>query len=570
MSALVQLAGQLVQEKDVEGEEGITVTITVSTEDGDTFTKRVTGELTFYGAAFDVIKAQLIDPPDGKLREVPLVIFEDCAEPFVEVFRGVVRGDTVSWCDGECWAKCNGVEKTEDTAAVDCLKSTLIFDNWNGFQGQAHPRMVYCDELRPDWLHHVVLIFGILLLLIVNALTPIVFVFSLLITVVNAILGIIPGGPDPIDFDGNDATSTIQEWAAMKQRLILNIIGCGRVHPSPLLRAYLGNVCGKCGLAFQSSILNNPASDYHDTVLWSAPVLKGTRSTSNLFIHENRPIFTGESLLKLLKPVFSARYGVKNGVLYFEREDKVPTAGTWVDPAQLKAQDRLHGTVCYKWRTESPAAFLTIGFSEDALDLTGNEARDQYKDVVEWNVPFNAVQKGEKVEQFRLGMLRNRRDGIGGDVLDDYRWWPDFTGPIDTHGAAMMLENGMGALPKLLTWDGNLSFGLVKRWNVPGYVKPLAENFNFPYHLGEFGTTPNTGYEPDALNLSLYGRFHAYRNPKVINERGLDFSFSFDYTAAELLALDPQATVPLSQGTGKYTEITINLTERSIIAAGTV
>lgn len=575
MSLRIELNGITVARNDVQGDRGITVTITMEGDDGEQ-KRSATGQLTFYGQAFAIIKSELIDPPDGKLRELPLLMYETCqGEADIEVFRGVLRGDTISWCEDGCSVNGRATEKTEDTAAIDCLKSTLIYDNHAGFLQQDHPRMVYCDELRPDWLHHLQLIHGITWLLSYNSVLPIVLVFATVINSINLVITAINAlgaDIDLIDFDGDPGTDHIQEWENLRQELIINILGCGRKHPSPLLRAYINNVCIKCGLTFQSSILNDPASDYYNTVYFSAPVKKGTYDDNLKFIYENRPLVTGDKLLTDLKPVFNAGKRVMDGVLHFERKDKLPQDGPWVDPQQLKAEGRLIGSVCYKWSTGNPFAFLQIGFSEDALDIPGNEANGLYRGIIEWNQPFNPMQKGEDAKLFRYGMLRCRRDGEGVDVLDDYEWWPDFTSYVNNEYAhVMMLSKGLAALPKLLIWNGNLNHGEVQRqYDRPGYVKPFDQNYNWPYHINEWNVAPNTPYEPNAANLALYGRFHAINNPKVLTDRGVDFDFTFSYTAAHLTSFGAYKTIPLPSpmGVGKMKSVTINLTERTILVAG--
>lgn len=578
MSLVVHLDGTPIPPEEIEGENGVSVTITAEDDDGETLVKKATGELTFYGNAWATIKAQLIDPPDGKLREVPVVFFDSCRTPYVEVFRGVIRGDTISWCSGECSVKAHAVEKTDDTTAMDCLKSTMIHDNHAGFQSQNHPRMTYCDERRPLSTHHAILGFGTLLVLMIDILTPIVAIFSFIVFVINTIIDAINAIPgidiDNIDFDGDDSTNTLEEWQNMRDRLVLEVIGCGRTHPSPLVRAYIGNVCAKCGLTFQSETLNNAGSDYYNTVLFSAPNEKGTRDPGTLWISQNEHNATGHTFLKALGAVFHGRHRVLDQVLYFDREDKLPGGGTWVDPQTLKAQGRLVGNVCFKWREDSPPALAHVQFSADALDIVGNEAKELYLAVVEWNDPLNGVQKGDQLIQFPFGMVRCRRDGEGSDILDSWRILPEFVDQINAHGDAIMLERGVAALPKLLVWDGaSIANGRVRRFNIPGYVKTFAENYNYPYHVTEFGTTPNTGYEPDEAGLALYGRFHAYRNPKVLSDRGLSWDFTFEkYTAEELMSVNPLAPIPLPDGlpSGRTMAITINLDKRTILVAGKV
>lgn len=578
----VILNGFEVAPKDVSGEPDIRTTITVEDEDGASLVKTVSGELTFYGTAYETIRDLLIIPAGGRLEEVPITLLETCSDPDWIAFEGTVRGDLVNWCEGVCSVRVTCVEKTVTSAAMDCLKSTLIFDNHSGFQQQAHPRMRYCDEIRPEWLHHVIMILAVFAMLVLDILTPVIFIVAAIVTVINIIISainVIPGvNVDPIDIDGNPNTNTFQEWQAIRGRILETLIGCGRAHPSPLVRSYLNNVCSKCGIAFQSSILNNPSADYWNMVLWAAQVEKGTRDDSVPYIYANRPIMSGEQLLDRLKVVFNARYGVRviGGVptLVFERRDQLQGNTVWVDPMALKADGRLIGELCYNYSSENPAAYLVIGFSEDGFDEPGNEAREYYKDIVEWNLPFNAVQKGDKQVQFQFGMLRNRRDGIGGDILDDYTWYPSLAGPINQYGHAMMVSRGIAMFPKLLIWNGNLVEGEVRRGYDPGqdggalFGKAPDKLYNFPLNVSEFNVPTNTAAAPDAPNVDLYGRFHAIEAPKVSGERGVDFEFEFEFNAADLINMDLFASVPLPIGTGRITSVTINHTQGTILVAG--
>lgn len=577
----VVLNGVNVDPKNVEGEGGINIVITVSDTETDTALKRASNELTFYGEGvgepFQVLKLALINAQNGRLAEVPVEFWWDCDGQSERVFKGVFRGAEASWCTGDCFIKCTAIEKTEDTKAADCMKSTLIGDNRNGFKQQAHPRMVYCDELKPDWLHHVILSASTGVVGILVTLYPIVAIFSTLIDITNALIDAINTlgfSIDNIDFDGNSQTTFLDEYTLWKDRLVDNIIGCGRVHPSPLLRDYINNVCTICGLNFSSTILNNPSSDYYNTVLFSAPVKKGTREDTDLYIDDNEPYKTGETLLQELGIVFNARKRIIGQTLYFERKDELPGASVWVDPAQLRAQGRLIDDVCFKWSSGDLPAFATYSYSEDALDIVGNEARHFYSEQIEWNSPPNDVQRGEKKTLFPFSMNRNRGDNIGSDILGDYAQFPFWTADIAQYPSVMLLERGLSAQPKLLVWDGNLSFGRVKRYDITGYEKNGDENFNYPYHLTEFNVTPNTGYASNAAGHALYARFHAINNPRVQQIRGVDFQFRFEFTMQHLQTMNPFAPVPVDPtdtGTiiqGETSTITINLSEGTILVAG--
>lgn len=562
------LNGVLLPADQYEGIGDITVTITRKDSDGKRNVKRATGEIRFYGAAYDTLKAALITPLDGKLQFVKAVLVEVCEGDEVVLVDGAVKGSEIDWCEDECHITASIVEHTEDSKAVDCIKSTLVYDDHAGFLSADHPRVVYCDEIRPEWLHHVILISSTILLLLFDILLPVVLVVYVIVTVINAIIDAINflgANIDPIDFDGDPNTDLIQEWTNLKNNLALTVIGCGRKHPSPLLREYIKNVCAKCGLQFVSSILNDAASDYFNTVYVNTPVKKGTRDNSLKYIWENRPVETLDTLLDDVKQVHNADWMVKNGQLLYEREDKLRGNGTWVVPADIKAQGRAEEGVCYEWDSDEPRAFASLSYTEDPMDEPGNEAKGFYSDIVEWNSPFSEMQRGEEQIILPFGMLRFRRDGIETDVLDAYRWYWNYTSAIDQHGNALLLSRGVAAYPKLLIWDGyDINFATVRQY--AGKALP----HNWPYQLNEDGVAANTGYEPDEPDMALYGRFHSIRNPRVTEGRGWKWRFQWTYLFSELQSMDLDALIPLSAGDGTIDEVTINPKDRTILATGTV
>lgn len=588
MAIRVVLNGEEVKPADIAGDPDAKTIYETEGDDGASLLKAVSGELTFYGRAWEIIRDNLITPVDGRLREIPFLLFDTCSDPDFQAFTGVVRGELIKWCHGECSARTTVLESTETSAAMDCLKSTLIYDNHSGFQTQAHPRMRYCDEIRPEWLHVVVLLLGQFAMLTLDLLTPVIYAVSAVVYALNQIIqvinDIVPGdGPlGTIDLDGDPNTNIFQEWQNIRSGIQETLIGCGRAHPSPLVRSYITNVCSKCGIAFQSSILNNANADYWNMVLWFAPVEKGTRDDSIPYLLDNTPNWSGEMLLDRLKQVFNGRYGIRmiGGVptLVFERRDQLQGTQVWVDYSQLLAADRITEPLCFNYSKEQPPAYLHIGYSEDGMDEPGNEARRFYRRIVEWNQPFNPVQTKSKEKQFQFGMLRNRRDGIGSDLLDSWVIYPSLTSAVNQYGHAMKVSRGIAQLPKLLIWNGNLVEGEVRRGYDPGqdggtaFGKPPSETYNFPLNVSTFNVPPNVAIAADAPNTDVYGRFHAIDNPKVLNERGIDWKFEFEYTQAHLETIDLFSTVPLPLWGGTYpgriSRVTINHTQGTILVAG--
>lgn len=525
------------------------VRVSTSKKDGDNkITKRFTNELTFMRAAYTYMKPILIDNPLGKNASCAVKIYDTCCKDddgnYFLVFEGVIRGDSIDWCIGDCFFTGQCLEHTEATKKIDCLKSTLITDNWNGIMTASHPRMTYCDELRPNWLHDVVIILGIIINIILLILTPIVAILSVIISTVCFLVDLFGGDcPDELE-DG-----ILDNFLEFKERLNESILGCGRQHPSPLVRTYISNVCDKCGIPWQSSILKNPASDYFNTVYLYAPSDKGTRDTTVKIIERNTPIHTGETFLQELTTPFNADFNVKSGVLYFERKDFFWNNPNWIEANNVP----LDGKVCLHWRDDDKVAFLNIKYTEDPVDKVANEARDFYREIVEWNSPFNDLQKGFKDVQIPYGPTRWRKDGIDRDVIGTYAGAPFFSGLIAQFDDAIIMASGNAFQARLLIWDGiSLTDSFVKKYSIAGYPLNSSQNYNYPYQLHEHNVIANTIYASNAPGQSIYARFHSIDNPKVSPDLGKDFDFQFQFDCEHLRTFDIFKNVGIYNDDGSY------------------
>lgn len=536
------------------------VSITHQKKDGENkSSKKFTKELTFFGDAYDHMKPILIDSPFGKNNFCSVKIYDTCCKDddgneFL-VFEGAVRGDTIDWCEGDCFFKGTCIEHTEATKKIDCLKTTLIWDNWNGFMSKAHPRMTYCDELRPNWLHHVVIILGILSTFTLYILTPIVAVISVIVTAVCFLVDLF-GGDCPDELEDGILDDYINFINLFKQ----NILGCGRQHPSPLVRDYISNVCDKCGIPWSSTVYKNPTSDYYNTVYMYAPVEKGTRDTSVKMIEKNLPNHTLETFLEQLKAgPLNLDWNVKNGVLYIERKDFFWTNVSWIDTNNID----LDGQICYKWRDEEKPAFADLAYTEDPVDQCGNEAKERYWEIIEWNVPFNELQKGKLEARFPFGMSRWRKDGIDPDVIGAYSGAPFFSGVIAQYNDALIMQSGVCFQPKLLIWDGSsLVSSFVKKFFIAGSPILPGQNYNAPYHMDEYGVATNTMYPTTQPFMSAYGRFWSIENPKTNPDKGKNFNFTFNFTCDQLQDFDIFKNVDLSEGSGRIDEVTFTYGEK--------
>jgi hypothetical protein len=571
----IELNEEAISPDEIAGEDGITITESLNeARQGGNPLKAVSGTFVFYGRAWQIINEQLIQPTDGKRKYVRLRIFEKCTTPPELVFDGVIQGNAVDWCHGDCHCSATAVQETEDTRKADCFSSTLVSDNWNGFQEAQHPKFVYCDELRPEWLHITLLYLGFLVRLIYFALYPVVLIVQAIVSVLNTVIDVVNTLPGVniarIDFDGDSTTNVMEEWRNINDRVLLAIIGCGRRHPSPLVRTYIENACGKCGLAFESSILNSPASEYFNLAYLFAPARKGIAQGDLVpTIYENRVLKTGDVFMDDLGVVFNGLWRVEKvgsvPTLRFERRDRLVGSSPWVDPVQLREAGRLVGEVCYEWDSDDLPAFGQFEYQTDPLDATSNEAKDRYNAIAEWNSPVSVVQRGKKEVLLPFGMARFRNDGVTDDLLSGFA---GFYPVINDYNAAMLMTQGVVNLPKLVIWDGaNVQQATAARYAVPGYGYAVP---NWPMLFDTAGALGTDPIAPDAPGLGLYGRFHQIANPRVDATRGIRWKFTFEYTAAELVSRSLFKYVPLDYGRGRITEITINASKRQITVSGTV
>lgn len=593
--------GTLIPYDDYSGRDSAVVDI-VQYDDKNIRVGTITTEFTVYNTTFDLIKATFIDDPLGKLNYLDVKIYEDecCDEPIL-VFEGILRGDMVDWCHGSCEATVSFIEKTTLTEQYNCIKSTLVADNWNGFQLQNHPRVPYCIELRPDFLQFFTLSFASLINSVFLLMYPIVAGFQLLINSINLLLvplnALIPGtandiviGPESSEgvADMNGYLDDFSDWVDNINQHILN---CGRKHPSPFVRSYIKNVCDKCGLTFQSSILNSWQSPYYNTMYFNAPHQKGTRNNIVKYIPDNSPIQTLDVFLEDFKLLFNGEYTILNNVLIFERKDFFYNGNPFVVFQTLEDNNRIKGKLCYTWREEPLPALAIYKYTEDAVDEVGNEALGRYNDIVEWNNPYNPMQSGRHEINLPFGVPRFRDDYVDSDILGFYgnANFGGFAQTISDHNGVLIMSKGVASAPKVLIWDGidinfaNTSPFLIQNYNVNIYFDeiPMIDEAvygtvgtfpgmgrNYPFMFNEINTTPNTAYPWNTNGLSLYGRFHAIDNPKLIVDKGWEFTFTMYYDCQSLTDAYTAQYVQLPEGLGRIKKMRVNLTEKTLEISG--
>jgi hypothetical protein len=592
---IIKLNGVLI-ESDIDGVESFEVTYRESDEQG-VLTKSYSTELTFYGVGYNLLRAALIDNPNGFIAEVRAEVFDECCGRLV--LDGIIRGDSIDWCEPECWIKAQIIEKTPE---LDCIKSTLITDNSapDFFMNRPQKKLRYCVEMRPQFITEILLaIYSILSSVILVVLIPIAAVVVIIQTIsliICSIICAVPGTPCNQDTcEDGDWTNPENAWREITGWLDdfqNRLIQCQFYHPTALVRDYIDNVCRKCGLTFESSILNDPASPYYNLLLFSAPVRRGYNpsGTEPRLIADNAPLETLDTLFQRhLKPLFNARYWIIDGVLIFERRDYFQNSNTWIDAENLLNNGEiLDNRICLSWIDDEKYAYGKYTYLQDGADLLAYEAADRFNTVVEWNDPPSAAQKGFMDNQFQSGIARFRDDRAG--------WEATGFGGLANAALQNAIANSRDTLLmsqhtafnyKFLIWDefSGDETARIKRdystgftggdvigdvyYNVSNFEE-LFENvpldptklFNYPMWFNENNTN------------NLYTLFHYINNPRTPGNRLYNFSFEFEFDCAQFDAISFSKNIRLKVGSvikfGEIKELKIDFMKRTIDVSGIV
>jgi len=451
----------------------------------------------------------------------------------------------------------------------------------------------YCLEGRPKWWH---IILGFLIALLGNIVSTVLLPFVLVILIISGVFfvlcSIVCALPltdcdqdtcDDANLSPNNVFDSLLDGLS-------DSIGffdtCNRKHPTGLVREYMANLCGQCGLNFQSSILTDPSSPYFNTLLFSATIQKGLAENilQSDMIVDNNPIETGQTFLdNLLKPVFNGDWQIIGNTLFFERKDFFMSTTTWIDSETLMNDDRIiDRKICFSWIDDERFAFGRYEYVPDAIDIIGNEAMKRYSDIVEWNIPFSPVQKGQLVNTLPFSPARFRSDGVDGEgtiweilgAIQGGLLNLIFGGQLTSGNTNSLLMNQHTAMNyKLLIWDGVDKQNATIKHDystaftggtviVDNETIPTSNLFNYPLWFKE-------GY-----NNNLYSLFHYIDNPKLPSARNFNFDFEFQFNCSDLTNFDFSKTVRIMQnGTaknGQVKEVKINFVNRTMAVSGIV
>jgi hypothetical protein len=555
----------------IEGLEDFTLNYSRDSETGRT-QKSYTNQLKFYDDGFAIIYPLMVANPNGLNQSATVEVWDDCCN--APVYRDlIIRGDMVDFCANDCFVTCRLTRQDPDELIYQCLSKYEISSNRNGYfnhppSGQPKfPLVVYCNELRPNWLMLVLIILALFFAIAYKSIFPILFGLLSLISlfllgicfslrqIENLLNSFVPGNPvnitPPIcDQILDDPTHLLDELKEIYDLLIQNFIGCGRKHPTPLYRQYIENACQICGInQFNSSILNDPNSEYYNALYFNAPADAGDRQAVG-YISENRPTATMSSWLDIIAKDFNARWWISQNQLYFERKDFFLSQPVIYDAVvNASTGDILEG-VCFSYNEGKLFSSIKVEAVMDALDDVGNEDRNRY--TVYFDYGSNPNWEGANKKALSYSPARFRDDGVEFDVLSFFGNSKFvnflFGGQLTGTDQYLLMAKGTASNPKMLIWDGQ------------SYTDAIIRKYNGVQNMPAM---VNSGQS------DLYDKFHRIDDPNQNPFRFWNAEFTVRANCQLVQQLDVNRTVRLSTPYGavvnaRINQINANLGERTI------
>lgn len=441
--------------------------------------KSVSTELQLFDEGYKFVMTWLNDHVAAPLNAIEVrVEMVNCGT----IDDYVIKTDGISYCDSDL---CNvEVALKQKDDLYTCIYSTLITDNHLGmFSGNyQHPRFSYCNEFRPvillSILFAIMNIVFFLLWIIYTVVFPIWWALYQFINAINTILdGIASAIPGNQDWSVGNIPRPDTPGDVMDEMvdLYVDLFGCGKEHPAPLIRDYIRNVCSKCGITITEEsipLFFKPSSQYYNLTMLSAEVKKGADKDNNIFwIPDNDPLLTLDMLLDKLKIIFNAKWFIKNNILYFDRHDKFDNDTFLYDFNGADKKLLLEG-ICYAWNEEKKPAYSRAGYSVDALDVLTTDCLRRYNDIVEYNTPvINPMLEGSDNRiSSDFAPTRFRGDGVYKDYVSQTMqatgiantvigiiglvWHNQVKQKMKEFSEAIIMQNHTALLPKLIIWNG--------------------------------------------------------------------------------------------------------------------
>lgn len=358
-----------------------------TSKDGSNYDKGITSDLMFFGGAFRFVFNWLLLNECQILNAVEVQIKDLIAGNTYRIFE--IKSDNIEYApiDEPCQFH---IKLREQDYAWHCIHKTVIFDNWqHWFENSTvknHPCFLTCVEPRPR--------------LIQSARMALMFFFysNPEVALITWILG------------GDIENDT---------RKILN---ANRFVDAPLVRTYIENIAGKCGMA--TDTIFDSGKEWQNLCLYYPQSGFMHESDSNdvqspgLFYHfENRWLVTIAELFDKLKLVFAAEwYVTPNNTITFKYIKDLVEVLPMYDFTATGAQP-IYG-LSYAFNGDKKPAYGRYEYQADGSDLASQEISNLYDDIVDYDGNnFNPMLEGDVSKNFEFASTGFIRDGRSKDYM---------------------------------------------------------------------------------------------------------------------------------------------------------
>jgi hypothetical protein len=549
--------------------------------------KTASGQLLIEGNGYAFIKDWLIDNVAAPRNSIDVQI-EHVGCGTYDMW--VIKSSQIRWCENDICEFSVNLQQTDE--AFQCMQKTLISDNWQGWfqtqptNGKKHPRFVYCNEVKPNgmmvmlwWLSSVILTIVILLYM---GILPIIWAVQLIIGVVKTIVDVFSWilGIE-VDFSDNFDFTDPRDFLNSLGSFYVESSGCGRLHPAPLVRDYIDNVCKKCGIRVDAitdpifharQIMIDTSSEREDgmklrdnphfnAAYFNAPIQRGIRifrglfsndeNTTDYFIERNKPILALDQFLDQLKTLYNAEWRLTSiggqPTLYFWRKDWYLLGSALYDFTEDgEDRDKVLDGICFNWLEKPQFAYMRGVYSEDASDTCGNESLGHMNDIISLGDATNNPTYAGQLDKtsFYFGGTRFRLDGTSNDYIADAMQvvlngaalnptipaiMKEIVVPSIERYAdyALLMSDETAVLPKLIIWDENSGFE---------HAKAIRNKNTFPTNgSGLSMPIPNSFYNPNNLEWYMFYQLNTYVMGSVFTFGSAPYG---RYTVQEYFGID--------------------------------
>ena len=426
---LVALNGQWLSESDFDGLAD--AVLTIQNTDNTTLGYSFGSSVRLRGAAFQIIKSELLDAANPFDKSVEIAFYDQCCESNNapnRFFVGRIAYTDLELCTGTdgsiCEVTCSFKDATPRAQNVDCLRSWIISKEGLLPNGQRVVipayEMPYYVEARPKAN-------TVLIIILAAVLNRILSVFAVIQFILNLF-----GGRGLLD----GITQVFNRWLFPE-----------RAHIAVYVQTYLQNACVACGMQLESTLFTT--GHLHRIMRVDAANIESDDETNVGRAWDlNRPLINTIELLDSFAAL-NVAYRITDTSLIVEHNtffEQQATTNIWIDATQ-----RTINSLCVQGTGERPLAGRIYQYSADGSERVGMELQKPFSRVANYNVPTNPLMAGIETVTIPYALARSLNDGYEKGVfraIQSSQFLQLLTG-INLKADRVILSNGTFLTPKL-------------------------------------------------------------------------------------------------------------------------